>query len=142
MTLPHLLCTSDCNFLANLSFTRPRLSPIFLTRLHKTTRPDILSIFINFCHFCSMYKYTYFYQNVLSRFLTLAYWCKSSILSSLSLSILSFSSCSSFWKICFKIRTFWEAHKIWKKSSSWFGHLLSKCTKHEEDFAIFCVLLR
>ena len=29
-----------------------------------------------------------------------------------------------------------------KKSSSWFGHLLSKCTKHEEDCVNFCVLLR
>ena len=34
-----------------------------------------------------------------------------------------------------KVRTFWEAHK--KKSSSWFGRLLSvsKCSKHEEDCA-------
>ena len=45
------LYSSDCNFLANLSFTKPRLSPIFLTRLHETTRPefflvDIASIFI------------------------------------------------------------------------------------------------
>ena len=29
-----------------------------------------------------------------------------------------------------------------KKSSSWFGPLLSKCTKHEEDFEKFCVLLK
>ena len=43
--------------------------------------------------------------------------------------LLSFKGC--------KVRTFWEAHKIWKKSSSWFGRLLSKCTKHEEDCAIF-----
>ena len=41
-----------------------------------------------------------------------------------------------------KVRTFWEAHKIWKKSSSWFGRLLSKCIKHEEDCANFCLLLR
>ena len=33
-----------------------------------------------------------------------------------------------------KVRTFWEAHKIWKKSSSWFGRLLSKCTNHEKYF--------
>ena len=41
-----------------------------------------------------------------------------------------------------KVRTFWEGHKIWKKSFSRFGRLLSKCTKHEEDCANFCVLLR
>ena len=36
-----------------------------------------------------------------------------------------------------------EKHtKFEKKSSSWFGHLLSKCTKNEEDCATFCVLLR
>ena len=35
-----------------------------------------------------------------------------------------------------------KANKIWKNSSSWFGRLLSKCTKHEEDCANFCVLLR
>ena len=29
-----------------------------------------------------------------------------------------------------------------KKSSSCFGHVLSKCTKHEEDWANFCVLLK
>ena len=41
-----------------------------------------------------------------------------------------------------KIWTFWEAYKIWKKSSSWFGRLQSKCTKHEEDYANLWVLLR
>ena len=29
-----------------------------------------------------------------------------------------------------------------KKSSSWFGCLLSKCAKHEENWEKFCVLLR
>ena len=29
-----------------------------------------------------------------------------------------------------------------KKSSSWFGLLLSKCTNHEEDFFLNCVFLR
>ena len=29
-----------------------------------------------------------------------------------------------------------------KKLSSWFGRLLSKCIKHEEGCANFCVLLR
>ena len=38
----HYFPASDCNFLANLSFTRPRVSPIFLTRLHETTRPGPL----------------------------------------------------------------------------------------------------
>ena len=39
-----------------------------------------------------------------------------------------------------KVQTFWEVHIIWKKSSSWFGRLLSKCTNHEEDFfQILCV---
>ena len=32
--------------------------------------------------------------------------------------------------------------KFEKKSSSYFGCLLSKCSKHEEDCANFCVLLR
>ena len=50
-----LLFSSDCNFLADLSFTRPRLSPIFLTRLHETTRPKpflivIMSIFLKFVY--------------------------------------------------------------------------------------------
>ena len=40
------------------------------------------------------------------------------------------------------VRTFWEAHKIWKKSSSWFWCLLSKCTKHEKDCTNFGALLR
>ena len=36
-----------------------------------------------------------------------------------------------------------EKHtKFEKKSSSWFWRLLSKCTKHKEDCANFCVLLR
>ena len=48
-----ILSISDCNFLANLSFTRPRLSPIFLTRLHETLRPESIetstnSIFLAF----------------------------------------------------------------------------------------------
>ena len=52
-----------------------------------------------------------------------------------------------FWslqqKIWFvKVRTFRETHKIWKKSFLCFGRLLSKCPKHEEDWANFCVLLR
>ena len=47
------IATRDCNFLANLSFTRPRLSPIFLTRLHETMRPESIetstnSIFLAF----------------------------------------------------------------------------------------------
>ena len=42
-----LLATSDCNFLANLSFTRPRLSPNFLTRLHETTRPGSYQNFLH-----------------------------------------------------------------------------------------------
>ena len=42
----------------------------------------------------------------------------------------------------YQVRTFREAHKILKKSSSWFGRLLSKCTKHEEDCANFSALLR
>ena len=41
-----------------------------------------------------------------------------------------------------KVRTFWEEHKIWKKSSSWFGHLLSKCPNHEEDFFKLFLFLR
>jgi hypothetical protein len=41
-----------------------------------------------------------------------------------------------------KVRTFCKAHKICKKSSSWFGRLLSKYTKHQEDCANFCVLPR
>jgi hypothetical protein len=37
----------------------------------------------------------------------------------------------------------YEKHKSLKKSSSCFGGLLdSKCTKHEEESANFCVLLR
>jgi hypothetical protein len=32
----NLVAISGCNFLANLSFTRPRVSPIFLTRLYET----------------------------------------------------------------------------------------------------------
>ena len=36
-----------------------------------------------------------------------------------------------------------EKHtKFEKKSSSWFGRLLSKCRKHEEDYPNFCLLLR
>ena len=46
------------------------------------------------------------------------------------------------YEFCYKVRTFWEAHKIWKKSSSCFWRLLSKCTNHEEDFFKLCVLLR
>ena len=53
------MCSSDCNNLANISFTRPRVSPIFLTRLHETTRPGsffsmylyTISTFINFINF-------------------------------------------------------------------------------------------
>ena len=41
---------NGCNFLATISFTRPRVSPFFLTRLHETTRPgysfSILFIYI------------------------------------------------------------------------------------------------
>ena len=35
-----------------------------------------------------------------------------------------------------------EKHINLKKSSAWFGHLLSKRPNHEEDFFKFCVLLR
>ena len=35
-----------------------------------------------------------------------------------------------------------EKHTKFEKKSSWFGRLQSKCTKHEEGCAIFCVLLR
>ena len=38
-----LLLASGCNFLAKLSFMRPRVSSIFLTRLHETTSPGYLS---------------------------------------------------------------------------------------------------
>ena len=34
-----------------------------------------------------------------------------------------------------KVRTFWEAHKIWKKSSSCFVHLPRKHPNYEEDFS-------
>ena len=40
-----------------------------------------------------------------------------------------------------KVRTFWKAHKIWKKTSSCFVHLLSKRPNYK-DFIKFCVLLR
>ena len=43
-------------------------------------------------------------------------------------------------KVCLwcKVRTFWEAHIIWKNLSH--GRLI--CQNHEEDFFKFCVFLR
>ena len=41
-----------------------------------------------------------------------------------------------------KVRNFWEVHKIWKNLPHGLDVYLSKCTKHEEDCANFCVLLR
>ena len=46
------VCNSYCNNLANISFTRPRVSPIFLTRLHETTRPGAFLII----HFVFQYQ--------------------------------------------------------------------------------------
>ena len=46
------LYTSDCNFLANLGFTSPRVSPIFLPRLHETTRPGLVFLIIPFVFQC------------------------------------------------------------------------------------------
>ena len=36
----------------------------------------------------------------------------------------------------------YEKHTKCEKKISWFGRLLRDCTKHEEDCAKFCVLLR
>ena len=41
-----------------------------------------------------------------------------------------------------RVKDFLRSTQNLKKSSSWFGRLLSECTKHEEDCAKFCVLLR
>ena len=41
----------------------------------------------------------------------------------------------------FKVRTFWEAHKIWKKSSSWFWHLLSKSADLSKPWGRFIQIL-
>ena len=51
---------SDCNFLANLSFTRPRVSPIFFTRLHETTRPGSFFLYFNMAIYitCSWHQKT------------------------------------------------------------------------------------
>ena len=38
-----------------------------------------------------------------------------------------------------KFWTFWEAHIIWKKKSSWFWCLLSKSADLSKDFFKFCV---
>ena len=43
---------------------------------------------------------------------------------------------------CWKSLDFLRSKRNLKKISSWFGRLLSKCTKHEEDCTNFCVLLR
>ena len=50
-------------------------------------------------------------------------------------------SCSSVHRVAV-LCNFLRSIQIWKKSSSWFGRLLSKCTNHEEDCTNFCVLLR
>ena len=45
----------------------------------------------------------------------------------------------------FKVWTFWETHKIWKKLPHGFdksADLLSKRQNHEKDFFKFCVLLK
>ena len=55
--------TSGCNFLATISFTRPRVTPFILTRLHETMRPEysfsILFIYFHIhlyhCHFSEFY---------------------------------------------------------------------------------------
>ena len=47
--------------------------------------------------------------------------------------------------LLFKVRTFWETHKIWKNLPPGFdksADLLSKRQNHEEDFFKLCVLLK
>ena len=47
-----------------------------------------------------------------------------------------------FCLLSFESSDFLRSTQNWKKSSSWFERLLSKCTKHEVDCANFCVLLK
>ena len=112
---------SDCNFLANLNFTRPRPSPIILTRLHETTRQeffflvDMLSIFYWLYQFCNTY--------VQSWETSISFWCITPFIKTwlnfqfhifrfFLIIFKNFYSYSISTVLNFKVHIFWEGRTI------------------------------